>query len=426
MKLLVIGSGGREHALAWQCARSGHAVLVAPGNAGTAREENIRNVSVAAEDIDALLDLAKSEGVDLTIVGPEAPLVAGIADRFTEAELPCFGPSAAAAQLEGSKAFTKDFLARHHIPTAAYQNFSELEPALAYIRKQGAPIVIKADGLAAGKGVIVALTLADAEQAATDMLAGNKFGDAGARIVVEEFLDGEEASFIVVTDGETILPLATSQDHKARDEGDTGPNTGGMGAYSPAPIVTPEIEARIMNEVIRPTLKGMYVDGSPYLGFLYAGLMIMPDGTPKVIEFNCRMGDPETQPIMMRLKSDMAAICRATLDGSLADIEAKWDERAALGVVIAAGGYPGSYAKGKHIYGLDDADSDTQKVFHAGTTIVDGDIVTSGGRVLCVVGLGDSVAAAAGEAYESVQKIDWDNHYFRRDIGHRAIAREHG
>ena len=425
MKVLVIGSGGREHALAWQCAQFGHAVLVAPGNAGTAREEDIRNVPVAANDVDALLDLAKSERVDLTIVGPEAPLVGGIADRFAEAELPCFGPSARAAQLEGSKAFTKDFLARHHIPTAAYRHFSELEPALAYIREQGAPIVIKADGLAAGKGVIVAMTLGDAEQAASDMLAGNKFGDAGARIVVEEFLDGEEASFIVVTDGDTILPLATSQDHKARDEGDTGPNTGGMGAYSPAAVVTSDIEARIMDEVIRPTLKGMYIDGSPYLGFLYAGLMIMPDGTPKVIEFNCRMGDPETQPIIMRLKSDLARICKATLEGGLADFDPEWDERAALGVVMAAGGYPGSYSKGEAIKGLDRADSDTTKVFHAGTSQDGDDIVTSGGRVLCVVGLGENVRAAADQAYEAVGKISWDNAYFRRDIGHRAIAREH-
>ena len=314
MKILIVGAGGREHALAWKCAQTADEVIVAPGNAGTAREQKVRNAPVSSDDIDALIELAKKEKVNLTIVGPEAPLVAGIVDRFEEAGLPCFGPSAAAAQLEGSKAFTKDFLARHHIPTGAYENFSELEPALAYIREQGAPIVIKADGLAAGKGVIVAHTLAEAEQAATDMLAGNKFGDAGARIVVEEFLDGEEASFIVVTDGETILPLATSQDHKARDAGDTGPNTGGMGAYSPAPVVTPEVEARIMHEVIEPTLKGMYIDGTPYLGFLYAGLMIMADGSPKVIEFNCRMGDPETQPILMRLKSDLVAICKATLE----------------------------------------------------------------------------------------------------------------
>ena len=424
MKVLIIGSGGREHALAWKCAQSADEVLVAPGNAGTAREDRIRNVAVSSDDIDALAELARSESVDLTIVGPEAPLVAGIVDRFSELGLPCFGPTAAAAQLEGSKAFTKDFLARHDIPTAAYRNFTDLDEALAYIREQGAPIVIKADGLAAGKGVIVAHTLEEAEQAATDMLAGNAFGDAGARIVVEEFLDGEEASFIVITDGETILPLATSQDHKARDEGDVGPNTGGMGAYSPAPVVTADIETRIMNEVIFPTLQGMKADGNPYLGFLYAGLMIMADGTPKVIEFNCRMGDPETQPIMARLRSSLTDICSATLHGSLSEVETDWDSRAALGVVLAAGGYPASYAKGEVIKGLDATDSETQKVFHAGTNNSGGDVVTAGGRVLCVVGLGDSVAAAAAEAYGAVDKIDWDGAYCRRDIGHRAIARE--
>ena len=424
MKVLIIGNGGREHALAWKCAQTADDVLVAPGNAGTAREERVRNVAVSSDDTEALATLANDEGVDLTIVGPEAPLVAGLVDRFNELGLPCFGPSAAAAQLEGSKAFTKDFLARHNIPTAAYQNFTDLDEALAYIREQGAPIVIKADGLAAGKGVIVAHTLEEAEQAATDMLAGNAFGDAGARIVVEEFLDGEEASFIVITDGDTILPLATSQDHKARDEGDVGPNTGGMGAYSPAPVVTPDIEARIMNEVIRPTLEGMKADGNPYLGFLYAGLMIMSDGTPKVIEFNCRMGDPETQPIMSRLKSSLTDICSATLNGSLADVQADWDSRAALGVVLAAGGYPASYAKGKVISGLEAADGDAQKVFHAGTACDGDNVVTSGGRVLCVVGLGDSVAAAAEKAYGAVDTIDWEDVYCRRDIGHRAIARE--
>ena len=426
MNILIIGSGGREHALAWKCAQSPRVdeVLVAPGNAGTARESKVRNVPVPSDDIDALVNLAQTENVSLTIVGPEAPLVAGVVDRFNELGLPCFGPTAAAAQLEGSKAFTKDFLARHKIPTADYQNFTELEPALAYIREQGAPIVIKADGLAAGKGVIVAMTLGEAEQAATDMLAGGSFGDAGARIVVEEFLEGEEASFIVITDGHTILPMATSQDHKARDEGDTGPNTGGMGAYSPAPVVTPDIEARIMNEVIRPTLDGMKADGNPYLGFLYAGLMIMADGTPRVIEFNCRMGDPETQPIMARLKSDLVDICLSTLEGDLQERDAVWDTRAALGVVMAAGGYPASYAKGKVISGLDGADSNTQKVFHAGTT-TDGDAVTtSGGRVLCVVGMGDTVAEAAQDAYAAVDKIDWEDVYIRRDIGHRAIARE--
>ncbi len=426
MKVLIIGNGGREHALAWKCAQTADEVLVAPGNAGTAREERVRNVAVTSDDIEGLAKLAQDEGVDLTIVGPEAPLVAGCVDRFNELGLPCFGPTAAAAQLEGSKAFTKDFLARHNIPTADYQNFTDLDEALGYIRDKGAPIVIKADGLAAGKGVIVAMTLEEAEQAATDMLAGNAFGDAGARIVVEEYLAGEEASFIVITDGDTILPLATSQDHKARDEGDTGPNTGGMGAYSPAPVVTPEIEARIMDEVIRPTLDGMKADGNPYLGSLYAGLMIMADGTPKVIEFNCRMGDPETQPIMSRLKSSLTDICTATLDGTLSQTEADWDTRAALGVVMAAGGYPASYAKGKVISGLDDANSESQKVFHAGTSADGDDVVTSGGRVLCVVGLGNTVAEAAADAYGAVDKINWEDVYIRRDIGHRAIAREQG
>jgi phosphoribosylamine--glycine ligase len=428
MKVLIIGNGGREHALAWKCAHSADVeeVLVAPGNAGTAREEKVRNVAVSSDDIESLAKLAVDERIDLTIVGPEAPLVAGIVDHFTSLQLPCFGPSAAAAQLEGSKAFTKDFLARHNIPTADYQNFTDLKPALAYIREKGAPIVIKADGLAAGKGVIVAMTLDEAEAAATDMLDGGSFGEAGARIVVEEFLDGEEASFIVVTDGTTVLPLATSQDHKARDEGDTGPNTGGMGAYSPAPVVTAEIEQRIMRDVIEPTLTGMQADGHPYLGFLYAGLMIMADGTPKVIEFNCRMGDPETQPILSRLKSSLTDICSATLDGTLAKCSAEWDSRAALGVVLAAGGYPGVYGKGLTITGLDIADSDHQKVFHAGTSTDGDEVITSGGRVLCVVGLGDSVAAAAAAAYESVDRIHWQDVYARRDIGHRAIARERG
>ncbi len=426
MKVLIIGGGGREHALAWRCSLSPEVseVLVAPGNAGTALEPGVRNVAVGAGEIDALLELATAEQIDLTIVGPEAPLVAGIVDRFVEAGLPCFGPTAAAAQLEGSKAFTKDFMARHHVPTAKYGTFSELEPALEYIRAEGAPIVIKADGLAAGKGVIVARTLDEAVEAATDMLEGNRFGDAGARIVVEEFLDGEEASFIVITDGDTIVPLATSQDHKARDEGDSGPNTGGMGAYSPAPVVTPDIERRIMTEVIEPTLAGMRIDGAPYLGFLYAGLMIMPDGSPRVIEFNCRMGDPETQPIMMRLKSDLARVCLATLNDELDEVRLDWDARAALGVVMAAGGYPDSYRKGDPIAGLNDADSDTQKVFHAGTALDGANVVTSGGRVLCVVGLGDTVSRAAEAAYDAVDRICWDGVYLRRDIGHRAIARE--
>jgi phosphoribosylamine--glycine ligase len=426
MKVLIIGGGGREHALAWKCAQSNDVdeVLVAPGNAGTALEAGCRNVAVSSNDIEALAALARNEHVALTIVGPEAPLVAGIVDRFDELGLPCFGPSAAAAQLEGSKAFTKDFLARHGIPTAAYRNFSDLDAALSYIREQGAPIVIKADGLAAGKGVVVAMTLASAEAAATDMLEGNKFGDAGARIVVEEFLAGEEASFIVISDGTTVLPMATSQDHKARDEGDVGPNTGGMGAYSPAPVVTAEIEQRIMDEVIRPTLAGMKADGANYLGFLYAGLMVMADGTPKVIEFNCRMGDPETQPIMMRLRSDLVAICSATLNGTLAQQQADWDTRASLGVVLAAGGYPDNFAKGKRIHGLDAVQRETQKIFHAGTADDGNDVVTNGGRVLCVVGLGETVESAASEAYDAVDKIRWDDVYCRRDIGHRAIARE--
>jgi len=426
MKVLVIGSGGREHALAWKCAQSADVdeVLVAPGNAGTALEAKVRNANVSSDDIEALARLAQSENIGLTIVGPEAPLVAGIVDRFAELGLPCFGPSAAAAQLEGSKAFSKDFLARHDIPTAAYQNFSDLEAALTYIRKQGAPIVIKADGLAAGKGVIVAMTLEQAEQAATDMLSGNKFGDAGARIVVEEFLAGEEASFIVITDGTNVVPMATSQDHKARDAGDVGPNTGGMGAYSPAPVVTAEIERKIMELVIRPTLEGMKADGNNYVGFLYAGLMIMADDTPKVIEFNCRFGDPETQPIMLRLKSDLAALCKATLDGTLGEQTVDWDSRASLGVVLAAGGYPEGYDNGHVISGLEAADSATQKVFHAGTASTDNGIVTSGGRVLCVVGLGDTVEQAAAESYAAVSKISWDDVYFREDIGHRAIARE--
>ncbi len=426
MKILIIGNGGREHALAWKCAQSEGVdeVLVAPGNAGTELEDKVRNAAVSSDDMEALSKLAQEENLGLTIVGPEVPLVAGIVDHFDSLELPCFGPNAAAAQLEGSKAFTKDFLRRHSIPTGDYQSFTELDPALAYIREKGAPIVIKADGLAAGKGVIVAMTLAEAEGAATDMLAGDSFGDAGARIIIEEFLDGEEASFIVITDGRTVRSLATSQAHKARDEGDTGPNTGGMGAYSPAPVVSPEIERRIMSEIIEPTLDGMRIDGHPYLGFLYAGLMIMADGTPKVIEFNCRLGDPETQPILMRLKSDLAAICLATVNGTLAGQTTEWDSRAALGVVLAAGGYPLSYTKGMGITGLTEANSEVQKVFHAATASNNGDVVTTGGRVLCVVGLGDSVAAAAAYAYESVDKIQWQDVYFRRDIGHRAIARE--
>ena len=384
MKVLVVGSGGREHALAWKCAQSSNVseVIVAPGNAGTALESKLRNVPVAAEDIEGLLDLAMTESIGLTIIGPEVPLVAGVVDRFKEQGMPCFGPTADASQLEGSKTFTKEFLERHNIPTAAYQSFTELEPALEYIRDQGAPIVVKADGLAAGKGVIVASTVDEAERAATDMLGAHAFGNAGSLIVVEEFLQGEEASFIVMTDGNTILPLATSQDHKARDEGDTGPNTGGMGAYSPAPVVTAELEQQIMDEVIQPTLDGLKADGIEYLGFLYAGLMITADGTPKVLEFNCRFGDPETQPIMARLNSDLVELCMAAIDGNLADMSIDWDPRAALGVVMAAGGYPDSYSKGDRIDGLPKVIGVEGKVFHAGTAIDGNDVVTSGGRVL--------------------------------------------
>ena len=426
MKILVVGNGGREHALAWKAAQPSdvETVFVAPGNAGTAREAKCENVPIEVGDFEALSDFAQRSGVDLTIIGPEGPLVAGVVDRFKEQGLPCFGPSADAAQLEGSKAFTKEFLERHSIPTAEYQSFTELEPALEYIREQGAPIVVKADGLAAGKGVIVATSVEEAEQAAIDMLAAHAFGDAGNLIVVEEFLQGEEASFIVMTDGKTVLPLATSQDHKARDEGDIGPNTGGMGAYSPAPVVTPELEERIMQEVIQPTLDGLRADGIDYLGFLYAGLMISADGTPKVLEFNCRFGDPETQPIMARLNSDLVDLCKAAVDGNLADKTIDWDPRAALGVVMAAGGYPTSYRKGDPIDGLPSVIGIEGKVFHAGTTMQGDEVVTSGGRVLCVVGLGDTVAQARDAAYAQTEQISWDDHFFRRDIGHRAIARE--
>lgn len=428
MKVLVIGNGGREHALAWKCAQSDQvsAVLVAPGNAGTALEPGVQNVAVAADDIEGLIALAKSADIGLTIVGPEAPLVAGVVDAFNAEGLACFGPCAAAAQLEGSKAFTKAFLQRHAIPTAAYASFTVLDEALAYIQKVGAPIVVKADGLAAGKGVIIARTVAEAEAAARDMLAENRFGDAGACIVVEEFLEGEEASFIVVTDGHNVVPMATSQDHKARDDGDTGPNTGGMGAYSPAPVVTPEMERRIMDTVIGPTIRGLQQDGIPYLGFLYAGLMITADGTPKVLEFNCRFGDPETQPIMMRLQSDLAALCLATINGELDRQEIGWDERCALGVVMAAGGYPERYDKGKVISGLPEVAGEDVKVFHAGTALSNGEVVTSGGRVLCVVGLGHTVAEAQKTAYEQAAKIQWDGAFYRSDIGYRALAREHG
>ena len=427
MKVLMIGGGGREHALAWKLAQSNDVeqVFVAPGNAGTATEPKLTNVAIGATDLDALVAFAQQEQIALTVVGPEAPLVEGVVDRFQAAGLTIFGPSRRAAQLEGSKSFTKDFLARHHIPTADYQTFTAVEPAVAYLADMGAPIVIKADGLAAGKGVIVAMSEAEAEAAIRDMLEANAFGDAGARVVIEEFLEGEEASFIVMVDGENVVPMATSQDHKRAYDGDTGPNTGGMGAYSPAPVVTPEVDARIMEQVILPTVRGMAEEGNAYTGFLYAGLMIDPQGNPKVIEYNCRFGDPETQPIMMRLTSDLAALCLAGAKGELADKQCEWDSRAAVGVVLAAGGYPGSYRKGDVIHGLADAEQAQCKVFHAGTAQnAEGDITTAGGRVLCVTALGDSVSAAQQQAYQGVKAIHWDGVEFRRDIAFRAIARE--
>lgn len=425
MNILIIGSGGREHALAWKAAQSPKVdtVYVAPGNAGTAREAGCENVAIDVMDFAALADFAEQNAVGLTIVGPEAPLVSGVVDYFQSRGLRCFGPSKGAAQLEGSKAFTKDFLARHHIPTAAYRNFTDIEPALAYLRERGAPIVVKADGLAAGKGVIVAETLQQAEEAVRDMLSGNAFGDAGCRVVIEEFLDGEEASFIVIADGEHVLAMATSQDHKRVGDGDTGPNTGGMGAYSPAPVVTDAVHQRVMDEVILPTVRGMAAEGNDYTGFLYAGLMIDAEGNPKVIEYNCRFGDPETQPIMMRLQSDLVSLCEAALDKTLQHTTADWDSRVAIGVVMAAGGYPGDYAKGKAIAGLD-GDSDDCKTFHAGTRLEGDTVVTHGGRVLCVTALGNSVAAAQQRAYQRVDQIHWEGAFCRRDIGWRAIARE--
>ncbi len=427
MNVLIIGAGGREHALGWKAAQNPNVetVFVAPGNAGTTLEPKLENVNIGVEDIDALVAFAKEKSIELTIVGPEAPLVIGVVDAFRAAGLPIFGPTEAAAQLEGSKAFTKDFLARHKIPTGAYANFTEIEPALAYVREQGAPIVVKADGLAAGKGVIVAMTLEEAEDAIKDMLAGNAFGDAGSRVVIEEFLDGEEASFIVMVDGKNVLPMATSQDHKRVGDKDTGPNTGGMGAYSPAPVVTPDIHNRIMEEVIYPTVEGMASEGNPYTGFLYAGLMIDKDGTPKVIEYNCRFGDPETQPIMMRMESDLVELCLAAIDEKLDQAESKWDPRASIGIVLAAGGYPAAYNKGDVISGLPTTEVEGQKVFHAGTANNEaGDVTTNGGRVLCATALGNSVSEAQTRAYELAKQISWDGMFHRNDIGYRAIARE--
>ena len=425
MKVLIVGGGGREHALAWKVSFSPEVerVYVAPGNAGTAREPKVENLAIDAEDIDALCRFAREARIDLTLIGPEAPLVAGVVDVFEEAGLRCFGPPKNAAVLEGSKSFSKDFMKRHGIPTARYRNFRDTDEAIAYIRAQGVPLVVKASGLAAGKGVVIAHDPESAIRAAQEMLSGTAFGAAGREIVVEEFLQGEEASFIVVTDGTRILPLASSQDHKARDEGDTGPNTGGMGAYSPAPVVTPEVHDRILYEVILPTVSGMAAEGRPYRGFLYAGLMIGPDGAPKVLEYNCRLGDPETQPILMRLQSDLVEVIDATLGGRLAEVHPQWDPRAALGVVLTAQGYPGDYRKGDPISGLDAETPDT-KVFHAGTSLREGEIVTSGGRVLCVSALGETVAEAQRRAYKRAASIHWAGMYFRRDIGHRAVARE--
>lgn len=424
MKVLIIGNGGREHALAWKVARDSNVthVYVAPGNAGTASEHNVSNVNIDVLAIPELVAFAQQEKIDLTIVGPEAPLVAGVVDQFAAAGLTIFGPTRAAAQLEGSKAFSKDFLARHNIPTAAYQNFTDVEAAKAYVRQQGAPIVIKADGLAAGKGVILAQSEAEAFAAIDHMLAGNAFGEAGHRVVIEEFLLGEEASFIVMVDGEHILPLATSQDHKARDNGDKGPNTGGMGAYSPAPVVTPDIHQRAMQEVIIPTVQGMSREGTPYTGFLYAGLMIDAQGTPKVLEFNCRFGDPETQPVLMRLQSSLVELCLAATRGELDKVEAQWDSRPALGVVMAAGGYPEAYHKGDEIIGIEQVSN--AKVFQAGTRVEDGKTVTNGGRVLCVTALGNTIKEAQQRAYEGVKAIKWSNAYYRTDIGYRAVDRE--
>ncbi len=426
MQILIIGSGGREHALAWHIAQSPRVqqVYVAPGNAGTGLETGVENIPLSADDIEGLLSFASQHQIELTIVGPEAPLVAGIVDVFTANGLPCFGPSAAAAQLEGSKAFAKDFMTRHGIPTAAYGYFTEVDAARSFIREHGAPIVIKADGLAAGKGVVIAQTSAEAETAVTDMLAGNAFGEAGHRIIIEELLEGEEASFIVMADGQHILPLATSQDHKALNDGDLGPNTGGMGAYSPAPVINDEVHKNVMHSVIQPTVRGMAEQGMPFTGFLYAGLMLSPQGDIKVLEFNVRFGDPETQPIMMRLQSDLSVLCLAAVEGRLDQVSAKWDPRSCLGVVMAAGGYPGNYAKDRAISGLDADKPKTWRAFHAGTRLENGQVVTAGGRVLCVCALADTVGEAAQYAYSGCQNIHWDDVFFRQDIGYRAIDRE--
>jgi phosphoribosylamine--glycine ligase len=425
MKVLVIGSGGREHALAWKVAQSPRVaqVYVAPGNAGTALEPRTQNVAIPSDDVAALLRFAVAEQIDLTIVGPEGPLVLGVCDEFASAGLRCFGPSRLAARLEGSKAFSKDFLRRHGIPTAAYATFTRDDFDPAWIRAQRAPLVVKADGLAAGKGVVICATVEEAVEITLAMFAG-RFGRAGDRVVVEEFLEGEEASFIAMVDGSHVLPLATSQDHKRLADGDAGPNTGGMGAYSPAPVVTPEIHARAMHEVMWPTVRALAAEGTPYVGFLYAGLMIAADGTPRVLEFNCRFGDPETQPILARMRSDLTALCEAGLDGRLSRMEVDWDPRAAVGVVLAAAGYPETVRRGDVVHGLDAAARLPGKVFHAGTALRGGEVVTSGGRVLCAVGLGDTVREAQRQAYDLVGAVCWDGMQYRRDIGYRALMRE--
>lgn len=426
MNIMIIGSGGREHALAWKAAQSPQVdrIYVVPGNAGTAIEHKVENVALDPMDFSALTDFAKQKTIGLTIIGPEAPLVAGIVDYFTEQGLACFGPRQGAAQLEGSKAFSKDFLQRHHIPTAAYQSFTDPARAIAYLQTQSMPVVIKADGLAAGKGVIIAQSLGEAITTVEEMLSGNSFGEAGHRVVIEEFMHGEEASFIAIVDGHTALPFASSQDHKARDDNDLGPNTGGMGAYSPAPVVSPEIHERIMQEIIIPTVKGMAAEGNTYTGFLYAGLMIDAAGRPRVVEFNCRFGDPEAQPVMMRLQSDLIELCMAAIEGKLDRLAISFDPRPAVGVVLAAGGYPNAYAKGKIITGLDTEQNQEKKIFHAGTLVRDGHVVSNGGRVLCATAMGESVTAAQQAAYALVRQINWDGVYYRKDIAYRAIARE--
>ena len=428
MKVLVVGSGGREHALAWKCAQSAQVekVFVAPGNGGTAKEDKLENIAIDVMNFDGLSAFARQRDVGLTIIGPEVPLVGGITDHFQQQGLACFGPVSAVARLEGSKSFSKEFMHRHGIPTAACEVFTDVKAATEFVRRAGAPIVVKADGLAAGKGVTVARTVAEAIGVIEEMLAGNRFGEAGHRVVIEQFLAGEEASFTVMSDGRNVLPLATSQDHKARDDGDSGPNTGGMGAYSPAPVVSEAVYERIMEQVIRPTIDGMAADGHPYVGFLYAGLMISPEGEVNVVEFNCRFGDPETQPVLFRLQSDLTELCLAALDGRLDEVEAQWDPRSSLGVVLAAGGYPESYNKGDPISGLDHDPGPAGKVFHAGTTIREGVTVTNGGRVLCAVALGEDIAAAQSAAYDLVGTIHWEGIQFRTDIGYRALGRSPG